>query len=168
MAVTLRLDDSQVSAEDYQRQWRRFWAAVNLLQYLPEFMPVSRSGIEAQVYAPIIEDSAVFSGDVSMVVADKTDELAWHAMLEFTTEQAALSSLASHQIPPPDDVGCDIQDSDDVVIASLEWCWAEQRIGLLLNGAEKERAALKKAEWRVVTGVEHESLEQLVSWLSRG
>ena len=55
MSVCLLLDDRSVAAEGYQDSWKRFWAAVNLFQFLPNFLPASRTGIEEQVYAPVIE-----------------------------------------------------------------------------------------------------------------
>jgi len=164
MAVVLRLDDSDTSAEDYQRQWRRFWAAANLLQYLPEFMPVSRSGIEALRYAPIIEDSDVLRPTVGMAVSTPADD-AWAAMIKFTVQPDALSRLSGRSVPAPDEVGCDVE-HDEEVIAELEWLWTSQRVGLHLRAGTSEGERLHKANWRVITDVEDASLDTLATWLT--
>lgn len=166
MAVVLRLDDGVTDAEDYQRQWRRFWAAANLLQYLPEFMPVSRSGIEGLRYAPIIEDTDSLrpTTDASLLSSDDDD---WQAMIEITVCTEALSSLANRDLPPPDDVGGEIQ-HDEEVIALLEWSWSEQRVGLLLTDSDPELKALQKLGWHVITDVESASLDSLATWLKEG
>ena len=76
-----------------------------------------------------------------------------------------LSRLA---VPIPDDVAVDLQNAEEEVMASLEWCWNAQRVGLVLNGSDKEMQALHIAQWRTITDVQSTSLESLASWLTGG
>ena len=137
------------------------------MQYLPEFMPVSRSGIEAQVYMPIIEDSLALADEASLV-SDQPNHRAWQAIIEFTTEPEALLSLSRLALPIPDDVGIDLQNAEEEVMASPEWCWDAQRVGLVLNGTDKELHALHIAQWRIIADVQSTSLESLATWLTGG
>jgi len=163
VSLVLRIDDTHPSGDDYQLQWRRFWAAANLLQYLSEFMPVARSGIEKQVYAPIIEDSESVSASMSAQTYAPIDQ-AWQAMIEFTMSPAALSELAARGIESSDDVGIDLEE-DGEVLGALEWCWTASRVGLVLGGNEDDADKLRSKGWRIVNDVESASLDAIVNWL---
>jgi len=163
LSVVLRLDDTNPSGDDFQLQWRRFWAAVNLLQYLPELMPVSRSGIERQVYAPIIEDNESLSTSL-IAQPDSRIDRSWQAMIEFTVAPEALSELARRNIDPPDDVGIDVEE-EGVVLGALEWCWTASQVGLVLGGNEDDAKTLRSNGWHIVSDVETASLDAIVNWL---
>lgn len=164
LSMVLRLDDAMPVGDDFKRQWRRFWAAVNLLQYLPELMPVARAGIEKQVYAGVIEDSQIMTSTASAQRVMQTDHK-WQAVIEFTTEPDALASLSNQGIQPPDEVGIDIEDGDKV-LGEVEWCWKSERVGLYLHGDKEELNSIRAHGWRVVIDVEAASLDAIVSWLS--
>lgn len=164
LSMVLRLDDRNPVGDDFKLQWRRFWAAVNMLQYLPELMPVSRSGIEKQVYAGVIEDSLALAPTASASNTMPVDR-AWQSLIEFTTEPDALASLSNRGIQPPDEVGIDIEDAGEV-LGEVEWCWMSEQVGLYLSGDEEELSRIKARGWRVITDVETASLDAIVGWLS--
>jgi len=164
ISMVLRLDDVNPVGDDFKKQWRRYWASINLLQYLPELIPVSRSGIERQVYAGVIEDSLVITPSVPTSGAIQLDHR-WQAVIEFTTKPDALASLSSHGVEPPDEVGIDIED-DNKVLGEVEWGWTSERVGLYLHGDEDELNKIKAAGWRVVSDVDAASLDAIVGWLS--
>ena len=173
IACALWLDDSKPDGEAFRDQWRRFWAAANVLQFLPEFLPLSRSGIEARVYAAIVEDAeAMAPSDPVTIAAESVAaseqglDAAWHYALQETLESAALAKIAALDAPPPDDIGPDHK-VDGVVVATLEWCWHEQRVALIANDDSDDVVARMAADgWRVVTKIDAAALAQLHTWLT--
>ena len=171
LACALRLDDAHPDGDEYRDQWRRFWAAANLLQFLPEFLPLSRSGIEARRYAAIIEDAEAMApaGPGIDPTSDDGLDAAWHDALGETLEPTALAKLAALGAPPPDEIGLDHQ-IDGEVVATLEWCWDEPRVALVADeeGVEYRDAIVKRLAddgWRAVTTTDDTALERLRDWL---
>lgn len=173
IACALLLDDATPNGETFRDQWRRFWAAANLLQFLPEFLPLSRSGIEARRYAAIIEDAeglAVMATGPAAAGSDDDLAFGWHLALDETLKKAALETLARRGAAPPDAIGIDHQ-IDGVVIATFEWCWHGARVALLADGAGDDAVAdviarLADDGWRAIGATDEAALSRLHGWLN--
>ena len=167
MSLCLLLDDRNVAAEGYQDSWKRFWAAVNLFQFLPNFLPASRTGIEAQVYAPVIEFTRT-TGD-SFSVTDKAADYEssldeeWLQAIENTFYPELLTELASHGLPVPE-VGKEVQ-QDDRIIAQVEWAWAEQNVGFVDSLSDSEIQKLQSMGWQLVLSSDEQVVNKVVDCL---
>jgi DEAD/DEAH box helicase domain-containing protein len=167
ISLCLELDDNSPEHEDFILAWQRFWAASNLLQFAPAFLPVSRSGIESKVYAPIIE---YYQTSRHNIIRDSAPELALseaqQQALAYTVYPEELATLLSSDIATPE-VGGEVFDSDRI-IATLEWQWVDQKVGFW-DGSDddsKELTDVRGLEWRVVTSCSEEDLNKLRQWLA--
>ncbi len=164
VSLCLQLDDTNPEHESFQEGWKRYWAAVNLLQFAPAFLPVCRSGIEAQVYAPVLEYYQ------SKPVATAVDSAADYAVaddaqyaLEMTTYPDQLQALLATGVAVPL-VGEDVN-KDIAVVAMLEWQWPAQKIGFADELTETELTDLTAMGWTLVAGCKSSDINQLSSWL---
>jgi hypothetical protein len=178
VAVCLHIDDSDTSSPEYKQAWQRFWAAANLLQYLPEFMPTSRSGIEALRYAPIIEAAADLSTNTAKNwvqsetdspqddLPERTDQDAEFVdeLVQFTDWPTELKALIESGVAVPDEVGLDIT-LEDSVDANLEWVWNTAKVGFLASDNAQLKTRFTEAGWRIVTSVDADGCQQLKQWL---
>ena len=164
LSICLQLDDDNPDHEAFHTNWQRFWAAANMLQFAPSFLPVSRSGIEQQVYAPVLDfyrqlqTSAVLDS-----VADYASGEAAQTALEYTAYPAPLQALLAHAVAAPlvgEDVRADVE-----VIAMLEWQWPDSKVGYADELSEKEMTNLAALGWRLVSGCEESDIAQLAEWL---
>jgi len=180
IAVCLHLDDSDTTSSEYKLAWRRFWSAANLLQYLPEFMPTSRTGIEARRYAPIIDAAESLSKDAAVrwvqtdtvepgssdyADTDETTELL-DELLEFTDWPNELQALIQAGVVLPDEVGLDIN-LDGMVHTVMEWAWESARVGYLASDDAELQTRLTEAGWRIVTRADAAARTQLADWLQQ-
>ncbi len=94
----------------------------------------------------------------------------WSAALKFTTYPPELQELKNANIPVPE-IGIDIQNSTDEVIAQLEWAWPDCKIGLVDTQHLEEQQRAKSIEnlqalgWKLVFDTKQESLHTIEGWL---
>jgi DEAD/DEAH box helicase domain-containing protein len=140
------------SEEAARYSWQRFWAAVNLLQFLPmmyAWTPESRdSGIAAGLLWPERRAAAAEQPAVS-------PEPAWYAHLDAELAEA----LRGRQVDWPEapQVGEDVVNDDEEVIGLAELIFEASRIAFLLEEDEEQLAArpyLESLGWRVLTDVD--------------
>ena len=132
--------------------WQRFWAAVNLLQFLPlmyAWTPEARnSGIAAGLLWP---ERRVADHEQPAV----SPEPAWYAYLDASLAEA----LRGWQVDWPEapQVGEDVVNDAEEVIGLAELLFEASRIAFLLEDDEEQLAArphLEAQGWRVLTDVE--------------
>ena len=166
ISACLNLDDREPLAESFKPAWRQFWAAANLLQFAPRFLPVSRSGIESLSYADLI----TYHGFPALDETDRpsTESLPeeWKNAIAWTEHAEALRVLAEASLPAPD-IGADVT-LDGAIVANLEWQWPHEHIGLLIDADISNFNTLTEAGWRLVTGVSETDLDTLAGWLATG
>ena len=166
LSMCLQLDDSSPDHDDFGIAWQQFWAATNMLQFSPAFLPVSRSGIEAKIYAPIIEHYQTSGLSIKRDLASEiaTGEAQQEA-LEFTLHPKELADLLASGVSTPV-IGGEVFDGDEI-IATLEWQWPNERVGFWDGGEanEKELYRLQDLRWRVITSCKEENIKQLTQWL---
>ncbi|NIC38356.1 DEAD/DEAH box helicase [Halomonas desiderata] len=140
------------SEEAARNPWQRFWAAVNLLQFLPlmyAWTPESRnSGIAAGLLWPERRSAADEQPAAS-------PEPAWYAHLDAQLAEA----LRGRQVDWPEapQVGEDVVNDDEEVIGLAELIFEASRIAFLLEEDEEQLAAqpyLESLGWRVLTDVD--------------
>ncbi len=167
ISLCLLLDDRQVEAEGYQDSWKKFWASANLLQFLPAFLPACRTGIEAQVYAPVIEFAEGLDKDKQVAGggggSDGIDMTVWAIALENTFHPELLTKLALRGIPVPI-VGEDLKNGD-VIVASAEWLWPELQVAFFEELTDKEENALQSMSWNFVVSSDKAAVDKLTEYL---
>lgn len=95
----------------------------------------------------------------------------WSSALKFTTYPTELQELKNADIPVPE-IGIDIQNSTDEVIALLEWAWPDCKIGLVDTQHLEEQQRKNSIEklqvlgWKLVFDTKQESLRTIKNWLS--
>ena len=126
--------------------------------------PKTRTGIEEQVYAPVIEFTRT-AGD-SFTVADKAadhesplDE-EWLQAIANTFYPDLLTELASHDLPAPE-VGIEVQE-DDKIVAQVEWAWVEQHVGFVESLNDSEMQKLQSMGWQLVLSSDEQVVDKVI------
>ncbi|MBU0922227.1 MAG: DEAD/DEAH box helicase [Pseudomonadota bacterium] len=150
--VSLCYDLKQGSEEAARYQWQRFWATVNLLQFLPLFYawtPQSKlDGTAAGLLWPAA-GAEYASPDMSQPLPD------WFDLLDENIACALREQPLSW--PASAIVGDAVMNAQDEVVGEAELLLPEQKIALLLDGMEDQQAArahLQDAGWTIVTTAE--------------
>ena len=167
ISLCLLLDDRQIEAEGYQDSWRRFWASANLLQFLPAFLPACHTGIEDQVYAPVIEygQGNLKKGSDPTIkdVSGSIDLEKWGAALEGTFYAEQLTQLVMRGAPIPK-VGEDIKNGD-VIVASAEWSWPDLQVAFVEHTDSKALKSLQSMGWRVIKSIDQTEIDEVIDYL---
>ena len=157
--LLLCLDDSNTSHEFFKDSWRRFWAASNLFQFIPNFCPVTIEGLKGGTYDELILTSPQTSPSEEVNHMDE----GWKEALELTIYPAGAASLADRGCPPPE-VGIDWRNSEQEVVAEFEWLWRESKIAF----AEIEPTLAKQFVadgWRIISDLNDSNIQLLADWL---
>lgn len=158
-SVCLRLDDAETSSREFKETWQQFWSAANILQYLPQFLPASRKGIEGRVYADIIENQP----DAEEIAADTLSQ-EWQDAMEYSNYPKQLLELDRAGVTVPE-IGHEVISGIEA-IGELEWGWIDSKVGLAIGMSDDQIKLFGKEGWKVVADVEDVSLQQLITWLS--
>ncbi|MBV0932076.1 DEAD/DEAH box helicase [Marinobacterium weihaiense] len=146
-AVLAWLDDTAEDHEDFRLVWRRYWCAVNLLQFMPDFAGVCRSGIEQAAYDALQPmDLAQEPPPESVAMTAE-----WLEAMEYTAYPDALErlwQLTAGQLPAPL-VGEDIRQGI-AVVAATEWAWPDLKLAFVPDdeGSIERLAASGWQLWR--------------------
>lgn len=129
-AMLIYLDDTKISLEGYEASWRIFWAASNLFQFLPYFIPVSASGLQSGGYESLVQPVQPSFVPESEAETNADQDEGFAELLEITSYPEELESLLSAGASIPS-VGEDWAQTDGEVIGELEWCWSELKCALI-------------------------------------
>ena len=132
LLVSLHLHDGDVTSQDYQGKWLKFWRLSNLLQFLPSAWCTTTRGVERERYERVDDTAApapTGTGPISLV-ADQLRPL-WRR-------------LADGGFAAPD-VGFELVDDLGRVVAEAELAWPDEQIAVLLP--DQDRKLFVDAGW---------------------
>jgi len=153
-----RLNDTHADRNlpDFREDWNRFWLLTNILQFLPEFMPVSDEYIHLTA-----EDAR----PVAQPAQPATDE--WAQALRFADSSVSnlLQGCQNAGLAAPM-IGYELADNTGRIIAVAESVWEEAKIAVLISDMDDNRPAFENAGWRTFTI--DAPVQDLISAINRG
>lgn len=157
-AINLYIDDTDYENESFHQVWRMFWAATNLLQFIPFHTMVTQRGLDDSCYDDLlIKPVTETAGD------KKWNSREWDEAFELTIYPDELSLIAKENLPPPV-VGYDIVLNADETHDQVEWCWPDRKVAFA-DLSEEEVEPLLKHGWKIITNCTEASIDQLIQWL---
>ena len=138
------------SQSDPQRHlaWRRWLWLYNILQTLPGVLLATQTGLEANDHGAFSVSSATRPGAGGAAAAHAG---AWEAVIEqaMASLSEGLQSLMHSGLPPPDEVGFELEQAGDVV-AEAELAWTNRKLVLLMLTHADTTSVWKAAGWKTV------------------
>ncbi len=141
-AVTLRLDDPQSrrAGDGFERSWHQFWLLSNLLQFLPNFLPLTTELVLHSQPNPEPPVPTIVTPDPAWADAFDLAAPEVHPLLE-----ACLSAGR-----PAPVVGYELADADGRVLAEAELAWEAARVVIILTADESNRQVFGAAGWQIL------------------
>lgn len=163
--VCVVLDDRKEQRTDrYEEEWNGFLKFSNIMQFLPSFIAVSRTGIDDNTYLSlpvpgIVPNASRMDSPSDETVTDEeqlkeTD--GWQAMLDeelsYSPEDAIAFARKVREmgISVPDSIGYDVTDENGAVVASVEIAWIQKKIGYITEEQEPDRGVLEQMGWTIL------------------
>lgn len=133
----------------YKNHWRRFLAAINVVQFLPRAAWVTEEGLRRGAYEALAWRGLSTAEEISMEIEI---DLSWQAVLAEAVEEVAegLRELMARRVGVPQ-VGFEIQDDAGAVVAEAELAWPGPHLAVLRSDQEDGEAPFTARGWRVVT-----------------
>ena len=157
-AINLYIDDKDYEDEAFHRAWRMFWAATNLLQFIPFHAMVTQRGLDNNCY-----DDLLIKPIAKAVPGNSWNDAEWADAFELTIYPDELAVIAKADFPPPV-VGYDIVLSADETHEQVEWCWPDGKIAFADLSTDEIEPLLTHG-WKVITNCTEASIDQLIQWL---
>ena len=144
-------DDASARTDKYEPEWNGFWQFFNMMQFLPGFAAVSKSGLEKMVYKAIPVGEPDYP---ALTESAGSVDGSWAQIMEQLVDDAARECAAKLQelsIMPPSVVGYELADTSGAIIAECEMVWEREKIAILLPVQEAFRDILLSEGWKVYT-----------------
>ncbi|GAB4433310.1 MAG: DEAD/DEAH box helicase [Anaerolineae bacterium] len=160
-AVTLRLDDTQARrvSDDFGRSWHQFWLLHNLLQFLPDFLPLTTELVlhhspAAPTPATVTEASTGPELTPDWADAFELAALECHPLLQDCLKAAKPAPIVGYELAGP----------GGRVLSEAELAWEAQQVAILLPGDDEARAVFAAAGWQVFAPADQSAvLDRLMS-----
>lgn len=145
-------DENRSHSSDFRMVWNGFWHYVNVMQFSPQFIGVSKLGMEAGKYfnlAPVKASVALISGQPSY------DER-WNDYMTnifASPEEVDFGKMVMHvKGPVPDMVGEDVEDDHHRIIGTMTMGWIENKVCFLspADYTDALRKYLESQGWTVL------------------
>lgn len=154
----LAIDDTVIeNTKTSLATWRSIWYAINLLQFAPQFNAVALSGLRQGDYDALLEQSQKRPVEESTAIHQQ----AWVEAVELMHPDYSEIGLQLAQagIVAPE-VGYEIKDGSDAVIAEAELAWPEQQIALFI---EKELPFVETmSDWQFLSLTMTDCVSQVI------
>ena len=141
LIVAMHLDDAMQSDDaDYRREWNGVLRLYNLLQFLPNAWWTTTLGVKRDVYP----EFAPVALEPEISIPPEWVEAISLAAAEL---HSAMRVLADEGISPPE-VGFELADGSEQVIAEAELAWEAKRVAVMLH--DQDRISFDEAGWHAV------------------
>ncbi|MDD1438051.1 DUF1998 domain-containing protein, partial [Dolichospermum sp. ST_sed10] len=154
-AVILRINDSTIIRGDDKQCWQNYWRAINVLQFIEDFIFVTEQAVIDGSYNSIAMTAATFE-KAGM-------ETAWQEVFELCSDErvsALLKEAAVAGCRPP--IAFHEIVEDETIVAQTEIAWPEQKIAVV-STAEDQKTLLALG-WKIHMAGAPEN-GQLLKWL---
>ncbi len=152
VSVCAVLDDQKdVRTDKYENEWNGFWQFCNVMQFAERFMAVCTTGLEQMAYIALPVDQAT-AHSIDIAPAEAGDK--WGSIRELLFDDEAIdmaSQLRDLGIAAPDEVGYELIDASEEVIATIELAWTVQKVGFVTEEQFEDKEKLEAIGWKIFT-----------------
>lgn len=160
--VHLFIDDLQAAqTNEFNRQWRAFWQAFNLLQFAPRFSVSCRTGVAQHGYDSALLHWPRRGQPEGAAATEPMDDWA-QVFSDCFIDPLSLERLRESGVPVPE-VGLDLTEGDTTV-ATAELSWPTHKLALF---TEPEHELPVLSDWVCLSTQTDTWLEQVTSQLSK-
>lgn len=151
-------DKSDNRTDKYEEEWNGFWKFCNVMQFLPCFMAVCATGLEQNTYLdlPIQNILPNESNECSESEVNRGNDDAWQSIiqdeLQYSEPDAIEFAKKMSEIgaPVPEEIGYEIMDANDSVIATIEIAWIDKKIGYFTEDQLVDKEKLEANGWKIL------------------
>lgn len=152
-AVCAVLKDNKDDRTDkYEQEWNgllQFW---NVMQFLPEFIAVSSTGVAQMDYLSL----PILPADDTVSLASSTETDEWSAILELIYDEDAKSFALSAKeagivAPDEDNIGYEVEGDDGEVIATIEIAWPDRLVGFMTAEQLADKEKVEALGWKIIS-----------------
>ena len=151
-------DEIQNRSDKYEEEWNGLWNFHNIMQFDEKFVAVSKTGLENSVYTSLKPASDVSTiPDLTEVTIDE-----WSEILDMIFDEDAKAfaeQVKAINVKKPDEVGFELVNESDEVIATIELAWTEKKIGYLTEEQLDDKEKLVAMGWTILSGKDAPSIE---------
>ncbi|WP_444934144.1 DEAD/DEAH box helicase [Microbulbifer sp. JTAC008] len=158
-ALFISIDDRERAGNEFEANWRQYWAATNLFQHLNDFCFMAESSGSTAIQDELLQRRR--AKEAPEPEPDYDDS--WNEVLELTIYPKEAEVLAQQGIIAPE-TGIDWKNAEGEVLGQLEWAWHEAKIAFV-DEDENFASMLATNGWRTITALEKSDLEKLTKWL---
>lgn len=163
MSVTVVLDEASAEqTKAFEKIWRGFWHAVNVLQFAPRFTVATRGGVSEQVYENLLQGWPLKPHEVQSGTAAASDN-PWTEIFDLCEiDRFALEVLMNAGIACPE-VGFDLV-ANTQVVATAELAWPDSLIAVMLETPE---TFAEIPNWKLISIHQSGWLDELMQFLPK-
>ena len=149
-------DEKDQRTDKYENEWNGLWHLWNIMQFSEEFIAVSNTGINNMEYIrlPLVSDNSTIEQIENTELDNGWSTFINSEMAEFFDDEtmAFIEMIKDKDIPAPceDDIGYELVNNEDEVIASLEIAWVEKKIGYMTADQIEDKKAVESLGWKVI------------------
>jgi DEAD/DEAH box helicase domain-containing protein len=152
-SVCAVLDDCEDSRTDkYEQEWNGFWQFCNVMQFNDQFVAVCDTGLKSQAYTvlPYGDVQSSVTDDISPEVSTEGWSDIKSLLFDDVSKKIA-DRCSTLGIPAPEEVGYELVDMNDEVIAEVELAWTKRKIGFMTEDQKAEIDKAKALGWKIFT-----------------
>lgn len=148
--IAVLMDKKNKRTDKYEEDWNGFWHFYNLMQFLDNFVGLSRKGVEEMTYNALpVLDFYRNDFDKKPIQRDQWTEI---KELLFDDEAVVLvNKLQKAKAKIPTTVSYALVDDKGTVIAECELAWPYEKVAALLSYGIHNKEILEKEGWIVFT-----------------
>ncbi|MBE0437539.1 MAG: hypothetical protein IBX56_17270 [Methylomicrobium sp.] len=163
MSVAVVLDETCAEqTKAFEKIWRGFWHAVNVLQFSPRFTVATRGGVSEQVFENLLQGWPLKPHEVQSVSSAASDN-PWSEIFDLCEiDRFALEALMNAGIACPE-VGFDLV-ANTQVVATAELAWPDALIAVMLEPPE---TLVEISGWKLLSIHQSGWLDELMQLLPK-
>lgn len=150
IAVCAVLDDVLAHRTDkYEHEWNGLWQFTNVMQFNPAYVPLSRIGLNENIYLalPVVSNEIITNKYDSKATVDAWNDT--YDMLFDENIKEFAHILSEHGVPVPE-VGYEVTSDDGEVLATIELAWLKGKIAYLTQEQAEDKAVLETLGWQII------------------
>jgi len=155
VSVCTILDDKKETRTDkYEEEWNGFLQYLNVMQFSPNYVAVSTTGLENNGYLSL--PSKVQKQNDNTAVQPENDEWASIEELLFGESKDFVKKLKAIGVPVPseDNIGVDVTDNNGQVIGTIEIAWPDSKVGYLTEEQLTDKTKLEAEGWKIISATD--------------
>ena len=144
-------DDKDKRSDRYEKEWNGFLQFSNIMQFAPEYIGVSTTGLENDSYLNNLPMNFAQpeEGEPTSQLEDGWDKVFPYLLGEDAKAFANAAKEAGVPAPSDEDIGCDVEDSSGEVIGTAEIVWPAQKVAYLSPEQLEDKEKLISSGWKI-------------------